>query len=434
MGCTVSGYNGLRHYLGVVSLVTLLVIASTGLRGQGSGPGYLVLHTFSGGAGGGAPYAGLVADASGNLYGTTQFGGNTSAPCPVFGGCGTVYKIDPQGNESLLYTFTGGSDGASPTGGLVVDSAGNLYGTTQYGGNGYGTVFKIDPSGVETVLHSFSGPDGNQPVAGLMQDPTGTLYGVTTYGGKFLTGWGVVFKLDPNGQGYTVVHEFSGGLSGSNPVGDLIEDEEGNLYGTTVYGGRATRKCGFGRDGCGVAFKIDPAGDETVLYSFSGGADGGNPNGGLARDAAGNLFGTTLFGGNRSNSCPSFGFGCGVVFKIDLSESETVLHAFTGGADGANPYSRLIRDYAGNLFGTTFFGGYTGSQCPNGSTGCGVVFKLDAAGNETTLYSFTGGADGAGPFAGLLSYQNSFYGTTYSGGINNCNLPYKGCGVVFKLR
>jgi len=170
-----------------------------------------------------------------------------------------------------------------------------------------------------------------------------------------------------------------------------------------------------------------------VLHTFSGRADGANPNAGLIRDAVGNLYGATLFGGNMSNSCPNSTLGCGVVFKLDPSGNETVLHTFSGGADGANPYASLLRDRGGSLYGTTFFGGNTSSSCPNASSGCGVVFKLDTSGTETVLYSFAGGPDGSSPIAGLLAYKSSFYGTAYIGANIGCIPPYYGCGVVFRL-
>jgi uncharacterized repeat protein (TIGR03803 family) len=177
-----------------------------------------------------------------------------------------------------------------------------------------------------------------------------------------------------------------------------------------------------------VVFRLSPSGSETVLYSFTGGADGANPSAGLVRDAAGNLYGTTFLGGVESGSC---GGSCGVVFKLSPTGSETVLHSFTGGADGANPSAGLIQDAAGNLYGTTFLGGVESDSC-GGS--CGVVFKLSPTGSETVLHSFTGGADGAGPYAGLIQdAAGNLYGTTSEGGANSVCPLSPGCGVVFRL-
>jgi uncharacterized repeat protein (TIGR03803 family) len=332
-----------------------------------------VLSSFSGP--GEQPAAGLIQDAVGNLYGTTEFGGFQSDSCLQFsstsGGCGVVFKLSPGGTETVLHQFTGGADGGNPLAGLMRDAAGNLYGTTVVGGTGpfncaagnggCGVVFKLSPAGAETVLHSFTdGEDGGNPQAGLIQDAAGNLYG-TTYGGG--SGYGVVFKVSSCGSGFKVLYSFTGGADGANPAAGLIRDAPGNLYGTTAQGGHQSSACTFGNGTCGVVFKLSPTGTETVLHSFTGGADGGNPVAGLVRDAAGNLYGTTQYGGV---AC----FGnttCGVVFKLSPSGAETVLHTFTGGADGGNPTAGLIQDPAGNLYGTASVGG---------SGGGGVVFRL----------------------------------------------------------
>ena len=298
------------------------------------------------------------------------------------------------------------------------DPAGNLYGTT-YEGAVSGTVYKVDSAGIETVLYAFTGgTDGNTPVSGLVRDADGSLYG-TTFGGGNLSycggqGCGVVFKLDQTGN-ETVLYSFTG-PDGANPYGNLLRDSAGNLYGTTLSGGPSN---------AGVVFRVDPMGNETVLYAFTGGADGAKPYAGLVRDQAGNLFGTTGQGG--LNGCSG---GCGVVFKVDPAGKETVLYSFTGGTDGWMPYGSLVEDPQGNLYGTTFFGGDQGEFCGGY---CGVVFKVNQTGKETVLYTFAGLADGANPEAGLLrDTQGNLYGTTSEGGDDSCNAPY-GCGVVFKL-
>jgi uncharacterized repeat protein (TIGR03803 family) len=348
-----------------------------------------VLYSFPGVADGFIPYAGVIRDSAGNLYGTTTSGGAA--------GQGVVYKVNTSGHETVLYTFTGGADGAFPWAGVIRDSAGNLYGATEVGGTAdAGVVYKLDTTGHETVLYSFTGgADGGYPQAGVIRDPAGNLYG--TAGGG-IDGAGVVYKLDTSGH-ETVLYSFTGGADGASPSAGVIRDSAGNLYGTTYGGGAAF---------AGVVYKLGKAGHETVLYSFTGGADGDSPSAGVIRDAAGNLYGTTLNGGA--------GYA-GVVYKVNTSGQETVLYSFTGGADGGNPNSGVIRDSAGNLYGTTSGGGTAGG---------GVVYELDTAGQETVLYSFTGGTDGGKPNGVILDSAGNLYGTTQSGGKESS-------GVVFKL-
>ena len=266
----------------------------------------------------------------------------------------------------MLYNFcsvANCADGNTPYA-SVIRHAGNLYGTTVGGGvSNSGVVFKLDPAGNETVLYTFC-PNGNcvdgiSPNA-VIRDKEGNLYGTTTFGGGANSG--VVFKLDPTGA-ETVLYSFAGGADGANPFGSLIRDEAGNLYGTTTAGGPS---------GQGTVFKVDPSGSETVLYSFTGGTDGGFPEAGLVRDEKGNFYGATFFGGLASPPCYSF---CGVVFKVDTTGVETVLYSFTGGADGLNPAADLMLGKSGNLYGTTAYGGDSDQSCATG-IGCGVVFKL----------------------------------------------------------
>jgi len=268
-----------------------------------------VLHSFAGHPGDGAnPEAGLVRDAQGNLYGTTLTGGSGGPElCSGVGGCGTVFKLDTTSKETVLYSFTGVPDGEEPDAGLVRDAQGNLYGTTYNGGaSNLGTVFELDTTGKETVLHSFTGTggDGSEPYGGLVLDAQGNLYGTTSFGGA--SGDGTVFELDTAGK-ETVLYSFTGtGGDGAYPSG-LVRDAQGNLYGTT-YGG--------GASGFGTVFKLDTAGKETVLYSFTGtGGDGAYPSGlvRLVRDAQGNLYGTTYEGGDLACDAP---YGCGTVFKL----------------------------------------------------------------------------------------------------------------------
>jgi uncharacterized repeat protein (TIGR03803 family) len=325
-----------RVALVLATVFAMLVATSSFSQGQT----FSLLYQFRSGDHGVAPYAGPVLDAKGNLYGTTYQDGAHAG--------GTVYKLSPTGKQTLLYSFTGiKGDGEDPyIGNLARDAEGNLYGTTGFGGIydqscslGCGIVYRVDENGEETVLHRFNGNgvDGFSPGSGVVRDSSGNLYGTTGGGGTF--GIGTVFEVNASGK-ETILYSFSGGIDGGGPLAGLIMDSKGNLYGTAPFGGS-----GF----AGVVFQVDPSGSETVLYSFTGGADGGSPSAGLLLDSAGNLYGTTFGGGAN---------GLGTVFKVTPSGGETVLYSFTGGADGLNPdNASLIRDVAGNLYGTTAGGG-----------------------------------------------------------------------------
>ena len=248
-----------------------------------------------------------------------------------------------------MYNFTGGPDGANPYGGVVLDSAGNLYGTTVVSMSGGGVVYKLDPSGNHTVLYTFTnGTDGDDPEAGVIRDSAGNLYGTTVFGGPANSG--VVYKVDPTGH-ETVLYGFAGGADGANPYAGIVRDSSGNLYGPSYEGGAAN---------AGLAFMLDSTGHKTNLYSFPGMADGAFPEAGVIRDSSGNLYGTTVSGGTANS---------GVVFKVDATGHETVLYTFTGGADGANPYAGVVRDSSGNLYGTTFIGGASNAGVVQGGFG-----------------------------------------------------------------
>ncbi|MGB0039285.1 MAG: choice-of-anchor tandem repeat GloVer-containing protein [Terriglobales bacterium] len=364
-----------------------------------------VLYTFSGGSDGAYPQAGLVMDSKGNLYGTTSNGGDMSGSvCSGLGGCGVVFELSPPSGSgswtySTLHTFTasakGTVDGGLSYANLIFDSAKvNLYGTTLGGGaSGYGTVFELSPSGsswTETVLYSFAGNtygDGDSPAGNLVFDPQGNLYGTTSQGGT--PGKGVIFELTPpTGQGApwteSVLFTFTG-KSGAYPYAGLTIDSKNNLYGTTAIGGARTGRCNP-TNGCGVVFELSPpsgAGSwtEKVIYTFESGSDGGYPYAGLILDSKGNLYGTTVQGGNTTGANCSYTVGCGVVFELSPpsgsgSWPETVLYAFNGGTDGGFPYAAPMFDLAGNLYGTTSYGGNTTASNCEGVAGCGVVFEL----------------------------------------------------------
>jgi uncharacterized repeat protein (TIGR03803 family) len=318
-------------------------------------PSESVIYTFTGGSDGSNPQASLIEASDGNLYGTTVFGSSI--------GYGTVFKISnptTSPTESVIYAFTGGSDGGSPHAGLIQASDGNLYGTTLNGGsNGFGTVFKISnptTTPTESVIYSFTGgSDGGYPYASVIQASDGNLYGTTYAVGS--NGFGNVFKISNPTTSPTesVIYSFSGGSDGANPQASLIQASDGNLYGTTVYGGSGS---------AGTVFEISNLTTSptfSVIYTFTGGSDGGNPYAAVIQASDGNLYGTTGGGGS---------IGYGTVFKITnptTSPTESVIYSFTGGSDGSIPTASLIQASDGNLYGTTTGGGNSGN---------GVVFRV----------------------------------------------------------
>jgi uncharacterized repeat protein (TIGR03803 family) len=299
-----------------------------------------------------------------------------------------------------LHSFAGGTaDGRYPAS-LIQGSDGNFYGTTPLGGTSNdGTVFKITPAGVETVLHSFAGgTDGSQPQTALIQGVDGNLYGTSVGGG--IHGSGTVFKITPSGL-ETIVYSFTGGTDGGTPQAALIKGVDGNFYGTTSVGGTT---------GQGTVFKLTPAGVETVLHSFAGGTtDGSHPYAALIQGGDGNFYGTTSSGGTS---------GQGTVFKLAPTGVEAVLYSFAGGfvgvADGASPSTALIQGSDGNLYGTA--GGGIGNN--------GTLFEVTPSGVETVLYYFTGGTAVNHPGALILGVDGLFYGTTAYGGSSNAGTVF----------
>jgi uncharacterized repeat protein (TIGR03803 family) len=422
----------------------LLAVLAAELGASAQGLPYKVIHEYSG-----ASTGGLILDSKGNLYGVDEGGKTTSGVCGY--GCGTVFELSPQAGQwkkTTLYEFTGGNDGKDPSGPLAFDKAGNLYGTTGDGGAyGNGVVFELSPAAgggwTESVLYAFTGvPDGVSPFNGVTLDAAGNIYGTTFQGGIES---GVVFELTPQAGGgwnESVLYTFGYGTDGGYPQGSLIFDTAGNLYGTTTSGG--DRNCGE-VDGCGVVFELKANASGgwlyNVIFTFNG-VNGGSPSGQMVFDASGNLYGATAVGGQLS-ACD--GSGCGVVFELSPGAgggwSESVLFVFRvagGGYDG--PAGTLIngiaRDSAGNLYGTAYSGG-TG-----GSDGNGLVFKLSrglgGSWRETVLYDFVGGSAGGSPLTGVtLDAAGNVFGTTrFGGALSKCtaNNFGLGCGVTFEIK
>jgi uncharacterized repeat protein (TIGR03803 family) len=425
--------NGTVEKLGLLKIgyIAFVVCIATALASPAQT--FTSLVSFNG-IDGANPYAGLVQGTDGNLYGTTFQGPTNGA------NQGMVFKMTTTGTLTPLYTFCSQAncaDGAIPSGGLVLGTDGNFYGTTYYGGandtctdpnnpweKGCGTVFKITPGGTLTVLHSFNGTDGEYPGGGLVQGSDGNFYGATGAGGTGSNctgfkpaGCGTIFKITQVGQ-LTTLHTFNF-TDGYQPHGPLVQGTDGNFYGATNEGVVAGTVCGFG---CGTIFKITPGRTLTTLHIFEG-PDGSFPVAGLVQATDGNFYGTTETGGAYS-SCGNWGYGCGTVFKITPSGTLTTLHSFDL-TDGYRPEGTLVQGTDANLYGTTALGG----ACSY-SEGCGTLFKITLTGVLTPLYKFcpqTGCADGSAPEAGLVQDTNgTFYGATGSGGAF-------GPGTVFSL-
>jgi uncharacterized repeat protein (TIGR03803 family) len=382
---------------------------------------YTKIYDFTGSTDGGHPQSGLVKDNYGGLWGMTTAGG---------AGFGTVFNLAPHNGGWIfrpLYQFAGAPDGAGSISRPLLTSNG-LYGPTIDGGSGTGcndlypgcgTVFVLRPQPracvtalcpwIETTLYSFpGGNDGAYPYGDLTIDAAGSLYGGTWQGGA--VNQGVIYKLSNGDWAETILHTFNGGINdGSFPQGGVIFDNNGNLYGTARQSGA----------GFGIVFQLQPAGPPWtfhILYSFTGGSDGGIPQGGLIMDASGNLYGTTSFGGMGNG---------GTVFELSPSGGGWHFNLLCYlPAASSGPQASLVMDHAGNLYGTTYAGG-THAQ--------GAVFKATTGGGACTdLYDFTGGMDGGHPWDGLvLNLDGNLYGTTQHGGAsNNCS---QGCGVIFQI-
>ncbi len=392
-----------------LGIVSLLAIASQPAHAQS----YNVIYNFPGGSSGATPYAGPTLDAYGNLYGSTYLGGAT--------GNGTVYRMTYNGSSwvyTTLYSFFGVPDGSGPAfGSLAIGPDRRLYGTTE-GGGVFGTVWSVQPKATtcdssdclwkDTVLHRFgNGQDGSQPIGGATVDATGNVYGTANLGGA--SGNGAVFEVTHTGGNWneTLLYSFTGGADAVNPVAGVTLDALGNLYGTSSFGGA---------NGVGAVYTLVHSQEgwrESVIYSFQGASDGQNPVGGVILDQAGNLYGTTFDGGDN---------GGGTVYELSPSRQGwtfTTLYSFTGGYGG--PYNDLTWDASGNLYGTAN---------GDGAFGLGSVFKLTHGDNSwtlTDLHDFAGGNDGASPYGSVaVDGQGNVFGTASVGGANNQ-------GVVFKI-
>ena len=381
---------------GALTLAVLSALLLTAAH-PGQAQTETVLYSFTDSPDGAYPDSELVLHKKGNLYGTTFQGGAY--------GNGTVFELTAAGTEKVLYSFgSQPGDGIGPRASLTFDKKSNLYGTTEVGGAyGGGTVFELTAAGTEKVLYSFGSQpgDGAGPREGLTFDKEGNLYGTTAYGGAY--GGGTVFELTAAGTEKVLYTFGSQPGDGTDPQAGLTFDKKGNLYGTTRLGGAY---------GEGTVFEVTAAGAEKVLYSFGSlPDDGSSPTTGLVFDKKGNLYGTTPSGG---------AYGYGTVFELTKKGSEKVLYSFGSQAgDGFYPYAGLVFDKKGNLYGTT---------CQGGAYGGGTVFELTAEGTEKVLYSFgSQPGDGGIPYAGLIfDKMGNLYSTTIFGGAD-------GYGTVFEL-
>lgn len=446
-----------RSLSSLAGVTSLLLLSGGVLRGQEK-----LIYSPTG-SGDVAPFV-TATDASGNLFGADWFGGTDY---------GSVFELSPQPSgvwtETGLYTFNGPPDGQQPLG-VIRDSAGNLYGTTLYGGayqnndcvllasarpgsgspngadplsaSGFncGTVFELSPNGngawTETILYNFmGGNDGANPQGGLVFDLAGNLCGTTSNGGANKVG--VVFELSPMNGVWTetVLHSFGGASDGAFPNGNLAMDKAGNLYGTTASGNTGTAYQN------GIVFELAPSGGmwkETVLHQFAAQSDGKAPFAGVVLDAAGNLYGTTSAGGAGGGGCP--GFGCGTVYELHHSQAggwrEVILYNFPGAPGASSPDFGVTLDSSGNLYGAA--GGGNAGSCQLFGP-CGTVFKLTHSGNRwqaTVLHNFAGSpGDGNQTDSGVIfGWGGRLYGGTEYGGSATCTNGSSGCGAVYEVK
>ena len=365
---------------------------------------FTVLHNFTGSPDGGYP-SGVIQHPVGKLYGTTTYGGGQN--CFPFG-CGVIFEVSTAGRETVLHSFSGSPDGSWPWGPVIWDDTGNFYGTAGEGGAyscagvGCGIVFRVDTTGKETILYNFTGgSDGCYPAQGLIRDRSGIFYGTTFGCGS--SDAGTIFKIDPAGK-FTLLHSFAGSDGAGPWGGHMILDHWGNLYGITQYGGT---------DKCGTLYRLSENRTFTVLHTFAGGtSDGCAPWGSVVRDKAGNLYGTASEGGFTGN---------GTIWKVSKTGEETILHNFAGGSsDGCRPVAGVVRDSQGNLYGVAM-------GC--GAYGYGALYELKTEGGLTLLHSFDD-RDGDQPASEVWrTAKGELFGTSELGGDRNCSGD--ACGTVW---
>jgi uncharacterized repeat protein (TIGR03803 family) len=400
----------------------------------------------------------LVQGTDGNFYGTTGYGGTSSKYCPFSEGCGTVFKMTPGGQVTVIYSFcrkANCADGSLPNGALLQGTNGSFYGAAAFGGvspyctaasgsGGCGTIFEITPTGKLKTLYNFCAQknctDGALPNGSLILGANGNFYGTGEIGGKNCVyetydsnGCGTVFEITPAGK-LTTLYSFCAQIGsngscadGNNPVSGLLLTTNGNFYGTTYDGG-----VGYCGGACGTVFELTPAGKLSRLHSFcekAGCADGQYPNGGLVQATNGKFYGTASNGGTFNNG--------GTVFEITAAGKLTTLYRFCAQPTckwGGGPVAGLVQGTDGNLYGAATYGG-TSMNCPAILPGCGTIFKITLAGKLTKLYNFcprSNCADGVFPEETLLQgTDGSFYGTTHQGGLGTCGNG--GCGTIFRL-
>lgn len=402
-----------RHFMPAFLMILLLAIVA-GRASAVSGP--QIIYSFAGGSDGEYLDTDLIIDSMGNLYGTSVQGGDFAS--------GTVWELSPSGNgwiHSVLYSFMGGADGGEPYKGATLDAQGNLYGTAVTGGGGSceggcGVLWRLTRSTsgwTQSVIHTFTGgEDGSGPGSGLTLGENGTLFGMTPTGGA--NGQGVIFQLRPAANGtwnFTVLHAFTGGSDGAGASAGRLLRYKGSLYGVTTTGGA---------NGQGVVFQLTrTAGiwQFKTLYAFQGQPDAGFPYGGLAVDGNGNLYGTTYYSGANN---------LGSVYELspqpDGTWKEAVLYSFQGGRDGSGSIGNLVFTNTGAIYGTTSAGG--------ASCDCGTIFKLtaglDGSRKEIVVYRFHGAPDGAFAYNGMVGDgAGNFYATTVHGGAQDDGIVYK---------
>jgi uncharacterized repeat protein (TIGR03803 family) len=369
-----------------------------------------LIYSFTGGSDGEYLDTELVMDSAGNLYGTSVQGGMFAS--------GTVFQITPAGVHTVLYSFSGGSDGGEPYKGVTLDVQGNLYGTTVTGGGGSceggcGVVFELTNSGgtwMQKVIHAFTGSDGSGPGSPVSIDKHGNIYGTTPTGGAY--GMGTLYRIAPDGSGgwkFRVIHNFTGGVDGGGGgAGRILIDAGGNLYGVCTDGGV---------NSSGIVYEMSTVHGQwqfTTLYAFKDQPDGARPYGALVFDKLGNLYGTTYYAGAND---------LGTVYKLTRANgawTESVLYSFKGGTDGSAPISGLVFDASGNMYGTTSGGG--------ASCSCGVIFKMNrttGTWRESVEYAFPGSPLTGNAYNGMVvDSAGNLYGATVNGGTHNDGVVY----------